>query len=49
VREIDNGLCAYCHTPEALTVTTFEIDHINRPQMIRLRGLWIKMGLLPPN
>ncbi|MBU1660350.1 MAG: HNH endonuclease [Chloroflexi bacterium] len=20
--------CAYCHTPESLTVTTFEIDHI---------------------
>jgi len=28
VHEIDNGLCAYYHTPEALTVTTFEIDHI---------------------
>jgi len=128
VREIDQGLCAYCHTPEALTVTTFEIDHIvpvsqggetslynlclscpscnrhkgarqailepetgestslyhprhqvwsehfawsdgetrlqgltsvghttiealhiNRPQMVRLRGLWIEMGLFPPN
>jgi hypothetical protein len=128
VREIDNGLCAYCHTPEALTVTTFEVDHIvpvsqggetsldnlclscpscnrhkgarqavsdsqtgksvplyhprhqvwsehfvwsddgtrlegstsvgcatiealhiNRPQMTRLRGLWIKMGLFAPN
>ena len=128
VREIDNGLCAYCHTPEALTVTTFEIDHvvpvsqggetsldnlclscpscnrhkgarqavsdpetgesvplyhprhqvwlehfawsedgtslegstsvgratvealnINRTRITRLRGLWIKMGLFPPN
>ena len=128
VHEIDHGLCAYCHTPEALTVTTFEIDHImpvsqagetrldnlclscpscnrhkgarqtisdpetgentplyhprhqvwsehfswnddrtrlegstpvgratvsalhiNRPQMIRLRGLWIKTGLFPPS
>ena len=126
--EIDRGLCAYCHTPEALTVTTFEIDHIipasqggetsldnvclscpscnrhkgarkavadpetgdttplynprhqawaehfawsddstrlegttsvgrvtvealriNRSQMIRLRGLWAKMGLFPPD
>jgi hypothetical protein len=28
VREIDQGRCAYCHTPEQLTVTTFEIDHI---------------------
>ena len=28
VREIDNQRCAYCHTPEALTVTTFEVDHI---------------------
>ena len=28
VRKIDHGLCAYCQTPEALTVTTFEIDHI---------------------
>ncbi|MBN1582618.1 MAG: HNH endonuclease [Anaerolineae bacterium] len=28
VREIDNDSCTYCHTPEALTVTTFEIDHI---------------------
>ena len=128
VHEIDNDLCAYCHTPEALTVTTFEIDHIvpvsqggetsldnlclscpscnrhkgarravsdpqtgesvplyhprdqvwsehfawsddgtrlegstpvgratvealhiNRPQMTRLRELWIKMGLFSPN
>jgi hypothetical protein len=127
VRERDNDLCAYCHTPEALTVTTFEIDHIvpvsqggktslgnlclacpscnrhkgarqsvpvpgtgervplyhprhqawsahfvwsddktqlvgltpvgratiealhiNRPQMVRLRGLWTKMELFPP-
>ena len=28
VRELDKGCCAYCHTPEALTVTTFEVDHI---------------------
>jgi hypothetical protein len=28
VREIDSKLCAYCHTPEALTVATFEVDHI---------------------
>lgn len=128
VREIDDDHCAYCHTPEALTVTTFEVDHIvpvsqggetslnnlclscpscnrhkgarqaisdpetgesvplyhprrqvwpehfawskdgailegltsigrvtvtalhiNRPQMIRLRGLWIKMELFPVN
>jgi hypothetical protein len=28
VRELDAGCCAYCHTPEALTVTTFEVDHI---------------------
>lgn len=24
----DEGRCAYCQTPEELTVTTFEIDHI---------------------
>jgi hypothetical protein len=24
----DQGRCAYCQTPEELTVTTFEIDHI---------------------
>ena len=28
IRELDGARCAYCHTPEALTVTTFEIDHI---------------------
>jgi hypothetical protein len=28
VRELDAGCCAYCHTPEVLTVTTFEVDHI---------------------
>lgn len=28
VRETAKGRCAYCRTPEALTVTTFEIDHI---------------------
>lgn len=128
VHKIDTDLCAYCHTPEALTVTSFEVDHIvpvsqggettldnlclacpscnrhkgarqavtdsgtgasiplyhprrqvwsehfvwsdegtrleglteagwatiealqiNRPQMVRLRALWIKMGLFPSN
>jgi CRISPR/Cas system Type II protein with McrA/HNH and RuvC-like nuclease domain len=24
----DQGRCAYCQTPEELTVTTFEVDHI---------------------
>lgn len=28
VFERDQGRCAYCQTPEELTVTTFEIDHI---------------------
>lgn len=28
VYEIDKGRCAYCHTPEHLVITTFEIDHI---------------------
>ena len=28
IRELDQGRCAYCHTPESLTVVTFEIDHI---------------------
>lgn len=28
IREIDQGRCAYCHTPEELAVTTFEVDHI---------------------
>lgn len=28
VREVDRGRCVYCRTPEQLTVTTFEIDHI---------------------
>ena len=28
IRETDQGRCAYCRTPEELTVTTFEIDHI---------------------
>ena len=28
VREIDKGVCAYCHSPEGLTVSAFEIDHI---------------------
>lgn len=28
VHQIDRERCAYCHTPEALTVTTFEVDHI---------------------
>ena len=28
VRERDNNCCVYCQTPEELTVTTFEVDHI---------------------
>lgn len=28
VRELEQGLCAYCHSPEELTVAAFEIDHI---------------------
>ncbi|HHB89920.1 MAG TPA: HNH endonuclease [Anaerolineae bacterium] len=28
VRKRDGYRCAYCRTPEALTVTVFEIDHI---------------------
>jgi len=28
VREMSAGRCAYCHTPEELTVTTFEVDHV---------------------
>jgi hypothetical protein len=28
VRERDNNRCVYCQTPEELTVTTFEVDHI---------------------
>jgi hypothetical protein len=28
VRQLDGARCAYCQTPEALTITTFEIDHI---------------------
>ena len=28
VQEMDEGRCAYCHTPEELTVATFEVDHI---------------------
>lgn len=28
VRRQDEERCAYCQTPEELTVTTFEIDHI---------------------
>jgi hypothetical protein len=28
--------------------TTMEALHINRPQMTRLRGLWITLGLFPP-
>ena len=28
VRQLDHNQCAYCQTPEFLTVTTFEIDHI---------------------
>lgn len=28
VRRLDKDRCAYCRTPEELTVTTFEIDHI---------------------
>jgi hypothetical protein len=27
-RNLDENRCAYCQTPEELTVTTFEIDHI---------------------
>jgi len=128
VRALDQRCCAYCHTPEELTVTTFEVDHIvqvsaggetqpdnlcltcpscnrhkrarqfvsipeveqvialyhprrqvwsahfawsdddtqlvgltlvgqatiqalhvNRPQMIRLRGMWLKLELFPPD
>jgi hypothetical protein len=28
VHKMDEGNCAYCRTPERLTVVTFEIDHI---------------------
>lgn len=28
VRLQDRNRCAYCHTPEELTVTPFEVDHI---------------------
>jgi len=28
VREQDKGCCAYCHSPESLSLTPFEIDHI---------------------
>lgn len=28
VRELDKGVCAYCRSPESLTVTAFEVDHI---------------------
>ena len=28
VRALDQNRCVYCRTPEELTVTTFEIDHI---------------------
>ncbi len=28
VHQRDRGRCAYCRTPEALTITAFEIDHI---------------------
>ncbi len=28
VRERDRDRCVYCQTPEHLTVTTFEVDHI---------------------
>ncbi len=29
IRERDKYRCVYCHTPEELTVTTFEVDHIS--------------------
>lgn len=28
VHRLDRACCAYCQTPEALTITTFEMDHI---------------------
>ncbi|MEH2074708.1 MAG: HNH endonuclease signature motif containing protein [Nostoc sp.] len=28
IRSHFNNLCAYCHTAEALTITTFEFEHI---------------------
>lgn len=28
VHQLDHERCAYCQTPEALTITAFEIDHI---------------------
>jgi hypothetical protein len=28
VRELFSGCCAYCRTPEDLTVATFEVEHI---------------------
>lgn len=28
IQELDTGRCAYCRAPEALSVSTFEIDHI---------------------
>jgi len=37
--------CAYCRTAEALTVSTFEF----RPQLTRVRKMWVKMAEHPPN
>ncbi len=28
VQQLDHARCAYCQTPEVLTITAFEIDHI---------------------
>ena len=28
VRDLDQGACSYCRSPEELSVTAFEIDHI---------------------
>ncbi|NJL54586.1 hypothetical protein HC928_04860 [bacterium] len=66
VRQRFANCCAYCRTAEALTVSTFEFEHIvplsagvatvtvgmlkmNRPQMTRVRRMWVKLGEHPPD
>ncbi len=47
VRKVDSEGCAYCHAPEALTVTIFEFDHIV-PEMSGGKTLFENLCLACP-
>jgi hypothetical protein len=48
VREHFGNCCAYCRTAETGRATIYALK-INRPQMVRVRRMWVAMNEHPPN